>query len=175
MKVEDLRPKGAGWQIRLHEKGGKQHECRAITRLPRNCVPTSMPPASPTIEKVTCSAQRPGIMRPCCSKKPIAQADAWRMIRRRAIAAGIYAPIGNHSFPRDRHHGISRQWRRMRTPAQPSLRSPRRPGHVRSGREYSSLMPMRDQALRPARLQSGKGGIVFCDVLGLEIQMTMDE
>ena len=25
MKVEDLRPRGAGWQIRLHEKGGKQH------------------------------------------------------------------------------------------------------------------------------------------------------
>ena len=25
MKVEDLRPQGAGWQIRLHEKGGKQH------------------------------------------------------------------------------------------------------------------------------------------------------
>ena len=25
MKVEDLRPKGAGWQILLHEKGGKQH------------------------------------------------------------------------------------------------------------------------------------------------------
>ena len=25
MKVEDLRPKGAGWEIRLHEKGGKQH------------------------------------------------------------------------------------------------------------------------------------------------------
>jgi integrase len=25
MKVEDLRPKGAGWQLRLHEKGGKHH------------------------------------------------------------------------------------------------------------------------------------------------------
>ena len=25
MKVEDLRPRGAGWSIRLHEKGGKQH------------------------------------------------------------------------------------------------------------------------------------------------------
>ncbi len=25
MKVEDLRAKGAGWQIQLHEKGGKQH------------------------------------------------------------------------------------------------------------------------------------------------------
>jgi site-specific recombinase XerC len=26
MKIEDLRPKGAGWQLRLHEKGGKHHE-----------------------------------------------------------------------------------------------------------------------------------------------------
>jgi site-specific recombinase XerD len=25
MKVEDLRPRGAGWTNRLHEKGGKQH------------------------------------------------------------------------------------------------------------------------------------------------------
>ena len=25
MKVEDLRPRGAGCTIRLHEKGGKQH------------------------------------------------------------------------------------------------------------------------------------------------------
>ena len=25
MKVEDLRSRGAGWTIRLHEKGGKQH------------------------------------------------------------------------------------------------------------------------------------------------------
>ena len=23
MKVEDLRPRGAGWTVRLHEKGGK--------------------------------------------------------------------------------------------------------------------------------------------------------
>jgi integrase len=25
MKVEDLRPRGASWTVRLHEKGGKQH------------------------------------------------------------------------------------------------------------------------------------------------------
>jgi site-specific recombinase XerC len=25
MKVEDLRPKGAGWELRLHEKCGKHH------------------------------------------------------------------------------------------------------------------------------------------------------
>ena len=28
----------------------------------------------------------------------MSQADAWRMIRRRALAAGIHAPIGNHTF-----------------------------------------------------------------------------
>jgi integrase len=31
------------------------------------------------------------------SEQPMTQADAWRMIRRRA-AAGITAPIGNHTF-----------------------------------------------------------------------------
>ena len=25
MKVEDLRPQGAGWRVLLHEKGGKEH------------------------------------------------------------------------------------------------------------------------------------------------------
>jgi integrase len=32
------------------------------------------------------------------TEQPMAQADAWRMIRRRAVAAGIHAPIGNHTF-----------------------------------------------------------------------------
>ena len=32
------------------------------------------------------------------SDQPMAQADAWRMVRKRALAAGIMAPIGNHSF-----------------------------------------------------------------------------
>jgi integrase/recombinase XerC len=30
--------------------------------------------------------------------QPMAQADAWRMVRKRVVAAGIMAPIGNHSF-----------------------------------------------------------------------------
>ena len=30
--------------------------------------------------------------------QPMNQSDAWRMIRRRAVAAGIHAPIGNHRF-----------------------------------------------------------------------------
>jgi integrase/recombinase XerD len=32
------------------------------------------------------------------SKHPMTQCDAWRMVRHRAAAAGIHAPIGNHSF-----------------------------------------------------------------------------
>jgi integrase len=30
--------------------------------------------------------------------QPMAQTDAWRMVRKHALAAGIGAPIGNHSF-----------------------------------------------------------------------------
>src|SRR5712691_5569511 len=37
MKVEDLRPRGAGWTVRLHEKGGKQHSMPATTRSLRRC------------------------------------------------------------------------------------------------------------------------------------------
>jgi integrase/recombinase XerD len=32
------------------------------------------------------------------SEQPMTQPNAWRMIRRRAAAVGIMAPIGNHSF-----------------------------------------------------------------------------
>jgi integrase len=32
------------------------------------------------------------------SDQPMPQSDAWRMIRKRALAVGIFAPVGNHSF-----------------------------------------------------------------------------
>jgi integrase len=41
MKVEDLRPKGASWQVLLHEKGGKQHmmPCHhALAEALRGCL-----------------------------------------------------------------------------------------------------------------------------------------
>ena len=34
MKVEDLRPRGAGWSVRLHEKGGKHHSGNGRSREP---------------------------------------------------------------------------------------------------------------------------------------------
>jgi hypothetical protein len=48
MKVEDLRPKGAGWQILLHEKGGKEHAMPCHHALADVLAPTSILPASPT-------------------------------------------------------------------------------------------------------------------------------
>ena len=97
MKVEDLRPKGAGWQLRLHEKGGKHHVMPCHHALAEAFAPTSTPPASPRTARVVCSAlARP--QRDRAVRTPMAQPDAWRMIRRAPSAAGIHAPIGNHSF-----------------------------------------------------------------------------
>jgi len=96
MKVEDLRPQGAGWRVLLHEKGGKEHampchHALAEARLHR-C-------------RRHCAEDRKGFLfrtsrghrATVLSEQPMVQSDAWRMIRRRAAAAGINAPIGNHS------------------------------------------------------------------------------
>jgi site-specific recombinase XerC len=65
MKVEDLRPQGAGWRVRLHEKGSKEHEMPCHHALAEACTLTSPPPASPKIARVGCSAPARGTMRPC--------------------------------------------------------------------------------------------------------------
>ena len=98
MKVEDLRPRGAGWTIRLHEKGGKQH---------------SMPCHHALAEALRAYIDAAGIAEDrkgwlfrtarghngrALSDKPMGQPDAWRMIRRRAAAAGIAEAIGCHTF-----------------------------------------------------------------------------
>jgi hypothetical protein len=98
MKVEDLRPRGAGWTVRLHEKGGKQH---------------SMPCHHALAEALRAYIDAAGIVEDrkgwlfrtsrghngsALSDKPMSQPDAWRMIRRRAAAAGIAEAIGCHTF-----------------------------------------------------------------------------
>jgi site-specific recombinase XerD len=98
MKVEDLVPKGAGWQLRLHEKGGKHHvmPCHhALAETLRAYIDT----AGITEDRKgylfrTSSGHKDDVL----SEQPMTQPDAWRMIRRRAAVAGIHAPIGNHSF-----------------------------------------------------------------------------
>ncbi len=70
-------------------------------------------------------------------EKPMAQADASRMIHRRALAVGIHTPIGNHSFREPASLPISRtmarssmrrKWPRMRARARPSSMTERKSG-----------------------------------------------
>ena len=98
MKVEDLRSKGAGWQIQLHEKGGKQHAMpchHALAEALRAYIDAARIADDRKGWLFRTSPRHTATM---LTEQPMAQADAWRMIRRRAAAAGIHAPIGNHTF-----------------------------------------------------------------------------
>jgi site-specific recombinase XerD len=98
MKVEDLVPKGAGWQLRLHEKGGKQHA------MP--CHHALAEALRAYIEAAGIAEDRKGFLFRTSrghrglelSEVRMGQPDAWRMIRKRAVGVDIHAPIGNHSF-----------------------------------------------------------------------------
>jgi site-specific recombinase XerD len=98
MKVEDLRAKGAGWEIRLHEKGGKHHV------MP--CHHSLAEALRAYLDAAGIEGDRKGFLFRTSkghrgvelAQEPMGQPDAWRMIRRRAATVGIFAPIGNHSF-----------------------------------------------------------------------------
>jgi integrase len=97
-KVEDLRPKGARWELRLHEKGGKHHvmPCHhALAEALRAYIDAS---GFAEDRKGFLFRTSRGRNAAALSGQPMSQPDAWRMIRRRAVAAGIHAAIGNHSF-----------------------------------------------------------------------------
>jgi site-specific recombinase XerD len=98
MKVEDLRPRGAAWTIRLHEKGGKQHAMpchHALAEALRAYIDAA---GIVDDRKGWLFRTAPGHDGSTLSNKPMSQPDAWRMIRRRAAVAGIAAEIGNHTF-----------------------------------------------------------------------------
>lgn len=97
MRVEDLRPRGAGRELRLGEKGDKQH------------VITHHALAEELHAYITAAGiaeQRKGWLvrtakgwkATALAQQPMSQADAWRMIRQRAKTAAIKAPIGCPTF-----------------------------------------------------------------------------
>jgi site-specific recombinase XerD len=98
MKVEDLRPRGAGWTIRLHEKGGKQHTMpchHALAEALRAYIDAA---GIAEDRKGWLFRTARGHNGKVLSENPMTQPDAWRMIRRRAAAAGIAEAIGCHTF-----------------------------------------------------------------------------
>jgi len=98
MKVEDLRSKGAGWTIRLHEKGGKHHAMPCHHSLAEALHAYIAAAGIGDDHKGFLFRTGRGHVATVLSEQPMAQPDAWRMIRRRAATAGITAPIGNHTF-----------------------------------------------------------------------------
>jgi site-specific recombinase XerD len=98
MRVEDLQSKGSGWLIRLHEKGGKHHTMPCHHALAEALHAYIAPAGIAADRKGFLFRTSRGHIGTALSDQPMTQPDAWRMIRRRAAAVGIMAPIGNHSF-----------------------------------------------------------------------------
>jgi site-specific recombinase XerD len=97
MKVEDVFVQGRRLWVRLREKGGKAH---------------AMPCHHSLEEYLTAYLEQTGILTDDkgplfrtigrgtdqLTRNPLPQANAYAMIRRRALAAGIGTKVGNHSF-----------------------------------------------------------------------------
>lgn len=97
MKVEDVYVQGRRSWVRLHEKGGKQHEMPCHHNLDEYLhayIDGSGLASDSKGWLFRTAAGRTGEL----TDKPMTQPDAYRMIRRRAAAAGILTKIGNHSF-----------------------------------------------------------------------------
>ena len=98
MRVEDVRPRGAGWTVRLHEKGGKEHAMpchHALAEALRAFVDAA---GIAEDRKGWLFRTARGHKADTLSELAMNQSDAWCMIRRRAAAAVITAPIGCHTF-----------------------------------------------------------------------------
>lgn len=99
MKVDDYYPEGKRWKLRLHEKGGKRHEVPCHHTLEEyldaylNAANLWDKKKGPLFRTMTSGT----VGRPL-SLDALAQSNAWRMIRRRAKAAGIETAIGCHTF-----------------------------------------------------------------------------
>ena len=97
MNVEDYYPQGKRWWVRLHEKGGKQHDMPAHHLLEKY-IDEYLTAAGIAGEKATplfrTAAGRTGRL----TSNRMTRHDALRMIWRRAAAAGIATELSCHSF-----------------------------------------------------------------------------
>ena len=97
MKVRDYFVQGRRGWVRLHEKGGKEHEVPCHHNLERfldayiAAAGIADKPDAPLFQT---AVGRTGHL----TGKPLWQQDAYRMIQRRAKVAGIKTRIGNHTF-----------------------------------------------------------------------------
>jgi len=97
MRVEDFYTQGRRGWMRLHEKGGKRHEmpCNHNLEAYVNCYIAATGIAGDRKGYLFRTARGRG---KTLTTNPMAQADVYRMICRRALTAGIKTRIGNHTF-----------------------------------------------------------------------------
>ena len=96
MRLEDVYVQERRLWVRLHEKGGKQHEMPCHHRL-EEFLHAYIEGAGLAGDKTVlfrAAVGRTGQL----SERALGQADVFRMIRRRAERAGILTRIGCHSF-----------------------------------------------------------------------------
>jgi integrase/recombinase XerC len=97
MRVEDVFVQNRRLWVRLHEKGGKRHEMPCHHNL-EDYLSTYIDACAlrddrkgPLFRTIARGTKR-------LSDTPLPQANAFQMVRRRAVAADIETAIGNHSF-----------------------------------------------------------------------------
>ena len=97
MRVEDVFVQNRRLWVRLREKGGKRHEmpCHHTLEVYLHAyleqTGIGEDPKGPLFQTI---GRGTGLL----SRTPLPQANAYLMVQRRAVAAGIGTRIGNHSF-----------------------------------------------------------------------------
>jgi integrase len=95
MKVGDYFVQGRRGWVRLHEKGGKEHDVpchHALERYLDEYIVTAGIAADADGPLFRTSGRKTG------QAQAMWQQDVYRMIQRRAEAAGVKTKIGNHTF-----------------------------------------------------------------------------
>jgi site-specific recombinase XerD len=95
MKVKDYFTQGRRGWVRLHEKGGKEHEVpchHSLERLLDDYIEAAGIAGDPNGPLFRSTGRKTGAM------QALWQQDVYRMIQRRAAVAGITTKIGNHTF-----------------------------------------------------------------------------
>lgn len=95
MRQEDVYRQGGRLWVRLHEKGGKQHEMPCHHQLERYLEAyLSAMPRVPKSWLFRTTVGRTGSL----TDRPMTQPDVYRMIQRRAEAAGLETKVCCHTF-----------------------------------------------------------------------------
>jgi site-specific recombinase XerD len=97
MNVRDYYANGKRWWIRLHEKGGKDHEMPAHHKLEEYLDAYRQEAELSDRKKTPLFQTTRGQSRKLTGNR-FTRIDAWRMIRRRAESAGVSPEIGNHTM-----------------------------------------------------------------------------